>query len=642
MSDAHPGIPQTSSVLKTAIAACLGCGLLVSLALSLWITQLNRPLRTLPDLLVVTLYLSVVYGLASLALGTGIAVGLRFLWPGKFGRRWKQADIPSLTVAGFVGFGIFVYLGSWWRYQIAIDGGGSFFAPLALAKLTALAAVAIVGGWLVYRLHRKLRARLTRYRWVILLGLLVLVGGWLVSFRYALGISAAAADPPAESFRVERTGTKVLLLAVDGATWKTLDPLLRAGRLPTLERLVENGASGPLSTFEPTESPLIWTSIATGMTPQKHGIRDYVVTKIPGLNPSYLFSTVEASYPRFTGVRLAIAFANKLGLIETLPVTSDLRREKTLWNILGEAGFTVGVNSWWATWPAEKVNGYLVSEYVSVTPEAHAQSIEVTPGALTYPQELYEEIRPLLKSLGDKMDREEVDRFASLTEAEFETLNGPYQSDEPLSNFKWIYHRDANAYESEMLLMQRFQPGFSTVYLRGLDIISHLFWQFVEPEHFEQVNPEDQARFGPLLDNYTMLVDSVIGELLDLIDDDTTVFVVSDHGMEATGETPLSGSHPSAPDGIVIISGKNIRPTRLDNVSVLDIAPTILHLMGLPVSRQMDGRVVTEMMDAAFVSLHPVREIDSYGSRNTGDTKPLAARSREEIEQRLKALGYLD
>lgn len=641
MSDSHSGPPRTAAVFSTVIATCLGYGLLVSLALALSVTRLNLPLRTLPDLVVVVLYLSLFYGLASLALGAGIAVALRFLRSTGFGGSWTPSDIRSLAAASFVGFGVFFYLGSRWRYRVAVDDGGSLLAPLALVKLAALVVVAIGGGWLFCRLHRAFGVRLAGFRRLILLGLLVLVIGWLVGFRYALRASPTV-EEPAASFRVERTGTKVLLLAVDGATWKTLDPMLRAGRLPTLERLVDNGASGPLETFEPTESPLIWTSIATGMTPEKHGIRDYVVTRIPGLHPSYLFSTVEASYPRFTGVRIAIGVAQKLGLIETLPVTSDLRRQKALWNILGEAGFTVGVNSWWATWPAEQVNGYLVSEYVSVTPEAPAQSIELTPEALTYPQELYDEIRPLLKGLDDRMDREEVEKLVSLTDSELETLNGPYQSDEPLSNLKWIYHRDANAYSSEKLLMQRFEPGFSTVYLRGLDIISHLFWQFVEPEHFERVDPEDQARFGPLLDNYAVRVDSMIGDLLEHVDENTTVFVVSDHGIEATGETPISGYHPNAPDGIVIVSGKNIRPTRLDNVSVLDIAPTILHLMGLPVSRQMDGRVVTEMMDEAFVSMHPVREIDSYGTRSVGNAKPLAARRREEIEQRLKALGYLD
>lgn len=611
------------------------------MALSLSLTHLNPSLRTLPDLLVVFLYLSLVYGAASLALAAGIAGILRLIWPGR-GRPWTQDDIGSLAAAGFSGFCVFFYLGSWWRYQVAVIDGRSLLSPPGLAKLALLSSAAILAGWLAFRLHRRLRGPLTNYRWVALLGLLVVVGLWLASSGYSLGGVARSDEVPGAAFQVEPTETKVLLFAVDGVTWKTLDPLLRAGKLPALSRLVRDGASGPLATFEPTESPLIWTSIATGMTPQKHGIRDYVVTKIPGLNASYLFGLVQASYPRFTGVRLVINLARELGVIETLPVTSDMRRAKALWNILGEAGFTVGVNSWWATWPAEEVNGYLVSEYISMTPEPHARSLEPTSERLTHPQALYSEIQPLLKGLNDEMDKEEVDRFMRLSDSELETLNGPYRSDEPLSNFKWIYHRDTNTWLTEKLLMQRFQPSFSTLYLRGIDVISHLYWQFVEPERFEGIDPADQARFGKLLENYTILIDSVIGDFLELIDEDTVVFVVSDHGMEATGELPLSGNHSGAPDGIIIVSGKNIRPSRLENVSVFDITPTILHLMGLPVSREMDGRVVTEMMNEEFVSAHPVREIDSYGPNRAPHAKPVDYDSREEIEQRLKALGYLN
>jgi predicted AlkP superfamily phosphohydrolase/phosphomutase len=640
MSDGSVRDPAPT-LFKTTLRSCLFYGLLVSLALSLSITYLNSPLRTLPDLLVVLLYLSLVYGAASLALGAGIAAALRLMWPGR-GKPWTQDDVSSLATGGFFGFCVFFYLGSWWRYQVAVVDGSSLFSILSLAKLVLLGLVAIFVGWLVFHLHRRLKGRFTRYRWAFLLALLAVLGLWLVMSGYALGRVPREDKQPGSSVRVDLTGTKVLLFALDGATWKTLDPLIRSGKLPALSRLVDAGASGPLTTFQPTESPLIWTSIATGMTPQKHGIRDYVVTRIPGLNTSYLFGLVQASYPRFTGVRLVINLFRKLGLIETLPVTSGMRRAKALWNILGDAGFTVGVNSWWATWPAEEVNGYLVSEYISMSPEPHALSLQTTSRGLTYPETLYADLEPLLEGQGEEMEKAEVDRFMRLEDSEIEALNGPYRTDDPLSNFKWVYDRDTITWSTEKALMQRFQPSFSTLYLRGIDVISHLYWQYVEPERFEGIDPADQARFGKLLENYTVLLDSVIEDFLELIDEDTVVFVVSDHGVEATGELPLSGNHYDAPDGIIVVSGKNIRPTSLENVSVFDIVPTVLHLMGLPVSREMEGRVVTEMMDPEFLSAHPVREIDTYGPNRRTHSEPVAHESREEIEKQLKALGYLD
>jgi hypothetical protein len=47
---------------------------------------------------------------------------------------------------------------------------------------------------------------------------------------------------------------------------------------------------------------------------------------------------------------------------------------------------------------------------------------------------------------------------------------------------------------------------------------------------------------------------------------------------------------------------------------VLDLAPTMLYLMGLPVARDMEGRVLTEMVDEAFARAHPVTFIPSYES----------------------------
>ena len=61
-----------------------------------------------------------------------------------------------------------------------------------------------------------------------------------------------------------RIAERILVLALDGATWSVLDPLLEAGRMPHLRRLMDEGVSASLETLEPTVSPAIWTTIATG------------------------------------------------------------------------------------------------------------------------------------------------------------------------------------------------------------------------------------------------------------------------------------------------------------------------------------------------------------------------------------------
>ena len=122
---------------------------------------------------------------------------------------------------------------------------------------------------------------------------------------------------------------RVVVLGLDGMDPQTVDLLMSEGKLPNFARLRQEGAYGRLETSRPILSPIIWTTIATGKTPDQHGIGHFVA-----VNPQ-------------TG--------------EDLPVTSRMRRVKAMWNILSDAGRRVDVVGWWATWPPENVNGAIVS-----------------------------------------------------------------------------------------------------------------------------------------------------------------------------------------------------------------------------------------------------------------------------------------
>jgi len=130
----------------------------------------------------------------------------------------------------------------------------------------------------------------------------------------------------------EDLGTKIILIGIDGADWKVMLPLVKEGMLPNIASLMERGVSAWCRTFKPAKSPVIWTSIATGVGPEKHGIVDYDVVVDP-----------------------------EKGLV--VPVTSNARKVNALWNILSEAGLRVGVVGWWASWPAEEVNGFIISDH---------------------------------------------------------------------------------------------------------------------------------------------------------------------------------------------------------------------------------------------------------------------------------------
>ena len=72
-----------------------------------------------------------------------------------------------------------------------------------------------------------------------------------------------------------RSPYKVLVVGIDGASFRVMDPLLRDGRLPNLARLIERGTRTALRSENPMASPVLWTTIATGQSRQDHGIEGF-------------------------------------------------------------------------------------------------------------------------------------------------------------------------------------------------------------------------------------------------------------------------------------------------------------------------------------------------------------------------------
>src|SRR5207245_800065 len=126
---------------------------------------------------------------------------------------------------------------------------------------------------------------------------------------------------------------QVVLIGLDSFDWRIAEPLMKRGKMPNLERLIARGTRANLKTIRPILSPVIWTSIATGVKPSRHGIVDFVVSA------------------RDSG--------------DLVPVTSAMRQVPALWTLLSRQGTDVGVVGWWATWPAETVRGSVVSDRVA-------------------------------------------------------------------------------------------------------------------------------------------------------------------------------------------------------------------------------------------------------------------------------------
>src|SRR6185369_11757278 len=183
-------------------------------------------------------------------------------------------------------------------------------------------------------------------------------------------------------------------------------------------------------------------------------------------------------------------------------------------------------------------------------------------------------------------------------------------------------------------LLRRGAPDFFAIHLWGIDRTSHGFWKYMKAGRSD-VTAREYRRMGAIIPKYYVYADEVIGRLLKFADSNTTVLVVSDHGFAGIPDSVkapnpfMSGDH--APNGILVASGAGIQTgQRLPDSSVLDIAPTILSLLGLPVPDDMHGKVLTSMMTESA----PPHRIKSYetDAKGAAPAAPAASLSPEEIE----------
>jgi len=423
-----------------------------------------------------------------------------------------------------------------------------------------------------------------------------------------------------------------MIIGVDGLEWNVVLPLIREGRMPNLEHLMERGVFGELETYSPAKSPAVWATIATGKAPDRHGITDFTWEDEDGTR--HLFTSAD-------------------------------RRTKAIWNIFTDAGKSMNVVGWWNTFPAEDILGVVVSQ--ANTLEQIAERGLLKPGGLlkdvpgqVTPPELRETIWPMI----EHVDRElpgllrDVfgERVQSKSRADVANMNA----------CAWSVRADESTRRVALdLLADRPMPDCFAIYFGTTDVVAHRFWRFHEPEAFDHPPSRDAIRrFGGVVEDAYAHADTVIGELLAAIPAETNVIVVSDHGMHARHTTldfdtavggrleRESASHDDGPPGLIVAAGPGIqhtRPTRpireltrddLTRVGgVADITPTVLALAGVPVGRDMDGAVLEHVLDDVeprFVDTHDTAEwLEARGT--APNEVPGAA---ERIEQ-LRALGYI-
>src|SRR5207247_4177695 len=168
--------------------------------------------------------------------------------------------------------------------------------------------------------------------------------------------------------------------------------MMGGGGLPRLQRLRSSGARGRCRPEPEEVAAIVWTTIATGRGPESHGIRSPGARRLAGM-------TTPMAVPEDSGISRALAGATDLlRLTRPQPPTAVLRGAKTFWNVASDKGLRVGIVNWWATWPAEAVNGTIVSDRAFFKLERGEPFDRET-----YPPSVFEELRPLVAAAGNEL-----------------------------------------------------------------------------------------------------------------------------------------------------------------------------------------------------------------------------------------------
>lgn len=405
---------------------------------------------------------------------------------------------------------------------------------------------------------------------------------------------------------------KVLVIGWDSADWKVIDPLIQQGKMPALKGLIERGVYGKIQTLDPPLSPMLWTSIATGFRADKHGIGGFI-----------------EPMPDGTGLR---------------PVTTTSRKVKAIWNILHHHDYKSNVVAWWPSNPAEPINGVMVSNLFHNATKPFGEEWEVLNGSV-HPKELTDELKewrvhpgeitlsmaiPFIPNLKDNKELRDARRSNGVAKV--------------LANASSVHAVSTN-------LIRTTEWDFMAVYHDALDHFSHLAMKFHPPRRPE-IDEQEFEDYKHVVESGYRFHDMMLERTLELVDEDTTIVILSDHGFHSDHQRPLyipkEPSGPAvehSPYGIFVMAGPGIRSggQRISGASVLDVTPTLLAHMNIPIGEDMEGKV----LHAVFEGQKEVTSIPSW-ELVQGDFGMHDADLQEdpweamEAMQQLVELGYIE
>ncbi|MEO6347922.1 MAG: alkaline phosphatase family protein [Aquaticitalea sp.] len=402
---------------------------------------------------------------------------------------------------------------------------------------------------------------------------------------------------------------KLLLIGWDAADWKLIGPLIAKGHMPALKSLIDEGVYGNMSTMNPPFSPMLWTSVVTGKTPDKHGVQGFIELM-----------------PDMQGLR---------------PVTTNSRTTRALWNIFHNQGLKSNLVGWWPSFPAEPINGVIVSDkFQNVNRDPNKPS-PMVEGCI-HPKSMVDELKNL-RMFPHEITSEHILPFIPLA------AKVNQEKDNGLAAFAKMMSQTVSLHNASTYLQRTTEWDFMAIYHDYIDHFCHAFMKY-HPPHLSGVDKNLYEIYKDCINGAYRFQDMMLGRTLDLIDDDTTVLIISDHGYEAginrILKMPKLNAAPALEHrqfGIFIAKGPNIKKNeKVFGLGLIDIAPTILNHFDLPIGKDMDGKVALDI----FKIPNEPKYIKSWDNIDGefGELKKekVDRYSDHEAMEQLIELGYID
>ncbi len=559
-----------------------------------WIRDL--PFNAAPGLLLGSYFGGLIFFLnPALAFGEGPFLRGVLLYGGALGaltaalltpwtqrREGRARRLAPWSISAVLALGATVYWIHASFYSFFVPPGMNTRLIKAAAWLTLFALITFYTALL-----HSLQGRPYSWRSALLVAFLALASVYvLIERREAFEPKAQAALPSALE---PEPRPLLMVVGIESATLDAILPLAGQGQLPFFAQLIERGAHGRLGTLSPTYPDALWSSVATGKLPYKHGVLGSQVFPAGFLSPGSALRLVPAG---FGGPVLRMAGFK--------PWQADTRTRDVLaiWEVLARLGVDAGVIGWPVCHPGTGELEFAFSEsyFDGNFIAANARPSELVERAILFRLSTAEIDTGVVEQLG---------------------LEVPHDVLRMLAGDLW---RESL---TTFLLDQKRGVRAWFLMLPGLTEVSARYFGSYSAVQFEGDQAPLHNQSAQFLVSYYRHLDAFLAELWQRTSGPRILAVVSSFGVDTpTGVRrllgnlsgkPIEGRFGGAPDGVIFLSGEGIREGfLLEGAQVIDVMPTLLYGLRLPIAGDLDGRVLTWGFEASFLARNPLTFVPSY------------------------------